>query len=68
MLQPSSSNDFEGETEMGLIKGHAYSVTAVQKVRLRKKRLSCVKSEKLFMIRLRNPWGKSEWNGAWSDE
>ncbi|KAL8181116.1 UNVERIFIED_CONTAM: hypothetical protein K2H54_047872 [Gekko kuhli] len=53
---------------MGLIQGHAYSVTAIRKVSLGERLLSCSKSEKLFMIRLRNPWGKKEWNGAWSDE
>nr|XP_020640057.1 calpain-6 [Pogona vitticeps] len=64
----SSSRDFEGHTEMGLIKGHAYSVTAVVMMSLGEKLLSCAKSNKLFMIRLRNPWGKKEWVGAWSDE
>ncbi|XP_053129228.1 calpain-6 isoform X2 [Hemicordylus capensis] len=65
---PSSPSDFEVETEMGLIKGHSYSVTDIRKIRLGEKLLSCAKLEKLFMIRLRNPWGKTEWNGPWSDE
>lgn len=51
-----------------MIKGHAYSVTAVVMMRLGEKILSFVKANKLFMIRLRNPWGKREWIGAWSDE
>ncbi|XP_042336332.1 calpain-6 [Sceloporus undulatus] len=67
-IKPMSSHDFEGQTVMGLIKGHAYSVTAVLMMSLEKKLMSCTKSKKLFMIRLRNPWGKKEWNGAWSDE
>uniref|UniRef100_A0A8D0L169 Calpain 6 n=1 Tax=Sphenodon punctatus TaxID=8508 RepID=A0A8D0L169_SPHPU len=65
---PSSSDDIEGQTEKGLVQGHAYSVTAIQKVRLGERLLCSFKFEKLFMIRIRNPWGKKEWSGAWSDE
>ncbi|NWW59192.1 CAN5 protein, partial [Ifrita kowaldi] len=57
----------EAETEMGLIVGHAYSVTAIRKLRLGERLVFSFKAEKLFMIRLRNPWGKKEWHGAWSD-
>ncbi|NWY14482.1 CAN5 protein, partial [Aphelocoma coerulescens] len=57
----------EAETEMGLIVGHAYSVTAIRKLRLGERLVLSLKAEKLFMIRLRNPWGKKEWHGAWSD-
>lgn len=56
------------ETEMGLVIGHAYSVTAIRKLRLGERLMFSFKAEKLFMIRLRNPWGKREWNGAWSDK
>ncbi|NWR22854.1 CAN5 protein, partial [Emberiza fucata] len=57
----------EAETAMGLIVGHAYSVTAIRKLRLGESLVLSFKAEKLFMIRLRNPWGKKEWHGAWSD-
>ncbi|NWW74941.1 CAN5 protein, partial [Climacteris rufus] len=57
----------EAETELGLIVGHAYSVTAIRKLRLGDRLLFSFKAEKLFMIRLRNPWGKKEWHGPWSD-
>ncbi|NXK64722.1 CAN5 protein, partial [Sylvietta virens] len=63
----SSGRPSEAETEMGLIVGHAYSVTAIRKLRLGERLLFSFKAEKLFMIRLRNPWGKKEWHGAWSD-
>ncbi|KAI9718699.1 MAG: hypothetical protein M1812_003873 [Candelaria pacifica] len=39
----------------GVVEGHAYSIMEAREV----------KGEKL--LRLRNPWGKSEWTGAWSD-
>ncbi|XP_069468708.1 calpain-6 [Ambystoma mexicanum] len=65
-IVPSSFNEMEAVTVLGLVKGHAYSVTGIQKVTLEQTFL-CFKSEKLFMIRMRNPWGKREWTGAWSD-
>uniref|UniRef100_A0AAZ3R289 Calpain-3 n=1 Tax=Oncorhynchus tshawytscha TaxID=74940 RepID=A0AAZ3R289_ONCTS len=46
-------------TVTGLVKGHAYSVTAVEE--------SQHKASKVRLVRLRNPWGQVEWNGPWSD-
>ncbi|KAK2528794.1 Capn6 [Columba guinea] len=63
----SSGSTSEAETKMGLVIGHAYSVTAIRKLRLGESLVFSFNAEKLFMIRLRNPWGKKEWNGAWSD-
>lgn len=51
----------------GLVKGHAYSVTAVKKVRLGHGLLAYFRNETIPLIRMRNPWGKTEWKGAWSD-
>ncbi|XP_062981462.1 calpain-14-like [Elgaria multicarinata webbii] len=45
--------------ENGLVAGHAYTVTGIRKV-------TC-KHGPENLVRLRNPWGKVEWKGAWSD-
>ncbi|KAM8998051.1 calpain-6 isoform 1-T2 [Ara ararauna] len=66
-IAASSGSASEVATEMGLVIGHAYSVTAIRKLRLGERLIFSFKAEKLFMIRLRNPWGKREWSGAWSD-
>uniref|UniRef100_A0A8C6LB88 Calpain-3 n=1 Tax=Nothobranchius furzeri TaxID=105023 RepID=A0A8C6LB88_NOTFU len=50
---------FETRTVTGLVKGHAYSVTAVDEVN--------ENDSKVRLVRLRNPWGQVEWNGPWSD-
>ncbi|KAJ7403178.1 Calpain-3 [Pitangus sulphuratus] len=51
---------YETRMSCGLVKGHAYSVTALDE--------TVFKGEKLRLVRLRNPWGQVEWNGPWSDK
>ncbi|CAH1779514.1 unnamed protein product [Owenia fusiformis] len=43
----------------GLFKGHAYSLTKALEI--------THEGKKVKLIRMRNPWGEKEWNGAWSD-
>nr|XP_056709343.1 calpain-14-like [Euleptes europaea] len=45
--------------ENGLVVGHAYTMTGIRKV-------TC-KHRPEYLVRLRNPWGKVEWKGDWSD-
>lgn len=66
--QAPSYSDREKVTPLGLVKGHAYSLTDIKKVTLGEKTLCFGKTTKLFMVRMRNPWGKKEWRGTWNDE
>ncbi|CAJ1052840.1 calpain-9 [Xyrichtys novacula] len=56
----SSSAESEAKTSTGLVKGHAYSITGVEEVNYR--------GRKVKLVRVRNPWGQVEWNGPWSDK
>lgn len=51
----------------GLVKGHAYAVTDVRRIRIGVGLMAFFRANKLEMIRLRNPWGRSEWSGPWCD-
>ncbi|PVD18725.1 hypothetical protein C0Q70_21276 [Pomacea canaliculata] len=67
-IPATSAEDMEVTTESGLVKGHAYGITAVKNVHLEGSGLfGLFNREKLPMIRLRNPWGQGEWKGAFSD-
>ncbi|XP_036133468.1 calpain-9 isoform X2 [Molossus molossus] len=54
-----NSAESEARTPFGLIKGHAYTVTGIDQANVR--------GQATELIRVRNPWGQVEWNGAWSD-
>ncbi|KAF4016481.1 hypothetical protein G4228_007909 [Cervus hanglu yarkandensis] len=43
----------------GLVDGHAYTLTGIWKVTTR--------HGPEYLVKLRNPWGKIEWRGDWSD-
>ncbi|XP_045393248.1 calpain-9 isoform X2 [Lemur catta] len=58
-LDAQNAAESEARTPAGLIKGHAYTVTAIDQVNFR--------GQKIELIRVRNPWGQVEWNGSWSD-
>ncbi|KAG5637238.1 hypothetical protein H0H81_005283 [Sphagnurus paluster] len=51
----SSRSGEEGATVNGLIGAHAYSI------------LRAVEAQGKRFVVIRNPWGESEWTGAWSD-
>lgn len=60
--KPAEGQAVESVLGCGLVRGHAYGITAVKKIRL----LQTRGMDRLFMMRMRNPWGTTDWTGAWS--
>ncbi|XP_047426695.1 calpain-5-like [Mugil cephalus] len=65
-IRPAEGETVESVLDCGLVRGHAYGITAVRKVRLLEKLLKPDGASRLFMVRMRNPWGTTDWTGAWS--
>jgi len=68
-ITANNEDEMEQRTELGLVKGHAYGITAVKRIPLGETNLvNFFKGrEKLALIRLQNPWGAKEWKGSFSD-
>uniref|UniRef100_A0A1A7XER1 Calpain-3 n=1 Tax=Iconisemion striatum TaxID=60296 RepID=A0A1A7XER1_9TELE len=58
-IDVSSATEMESRTELGLIRGHAYSIIALEECD------EVSKDTKIPLIRLRNPWGFVLWKGPW---
>ena len=52
----SPSGSDTNTSDLGIVQGHAYALLAVRQ------------EDGHQLVRLRNPWGKVEWSGDWSDE
>ena len=50
----------EDELTNGLILKHEYALTGMSRI--------WYKGSLVRLVRLRNPWGRCEWNGPWSDQ
>lgn len=73
----AEEDEIEAEAPLGLVKGHAYSITGIRSVTWDPSNMKSSKKQKrqvesagncVKLLRIRNPWGDStEWKGAWSD-
>ncbi|KAJ9516711.1 hypothetical protein QJQ45_027147 [Haematococcus lacustris] len=55
VIAASSGSGSDTQSVKGIVQGHAYSIVAVKEV------------DGFQLVRLRNPWGTFEWQGAWGD-
>ena len=51
---------FEDISKIGIVSSHAYTIQSVHKVH--------TSNGTIRLVKLRNPWGGTEWKGDWSDE
>lgn len=57
IMNASTKGQGETKNSLGIIAGHAYTLMSAHKLS---------NGDKIF--RLRNPWGKGEWKGSYSDD
>lgn len=60
--------NYPADTPSGVLSGHAYSIIDAFVIEANLVNEDGDKyMEEVRLVRLRNPWGKKEWSGAWSD-
>jgi calpain-15 len=59
-LMAFNFNESPDLKKMGLIVGHAYTLIGIKELKH--------KGEEQRLVKIRNPWGRFEWNGDWSDK
>uniref|UniRef100_A0A9J7Y5F3 Zgc:85932 n=2 Tax=Cyprinus carpio TaxID=7962 RepID=A0A9J7Y5F3_CYPCA len=55
----NTTGPFGKKNDFGIVYWHAYSVTGLETIK--------TKGSPVQLVRIRNPWGNTEWNGPWSD-
>jgi len=59
LMACSRTGDIKEYKDKGLMGGHIYGITGLHECK--------IKGKTQRLVRLRNPWGCSEWTGSWSD-
>lgn len=76
-IDATDQSEVDKITKVGLLKGHAYAISAVKKLKLDAVaktvkiwdfvRTLFKEKDRVDMVRLRDPWGKNNWKGPWSE-
>ncbi|XP_053174013.1 calpain-2 catalytic subunit-like [Scomber japonicus] len=59
-INSSNSTEMDRLTSLKLVQGHAYSITAADRVHYN--------GSVVELVRIRNPWGEMEWKGPWGSK
>ena len=60
MVCSSNAGSDTNKSQSGVVQGHAYTLLSVDLLRFQGKEVRLVK--------LRNPWGRGQFKGEWSDD
>ncbi len=60
MMAATPGSTANNKNDDGIIGGHAYSLISVVEFKH--------EGELVRLLKMRNPWGKGEWTGDWSDK
>jgi calpain-15 len=61
VMMAASHGQGEITSDEGVVSGHAYSLISIHEIKDKR-------GQNVRLLKLRNPWGSGEWQGAWSDD